>query len=91
MPAELPTACTCSLLLAVTRCVYTSYIIPVYIYICVNIIIYIYIYHGPPKWQKQWTLYCLWSLFYDIELLFWAPLEVQVYIYMGERVQRVAS
>ena len=33
---------------------------------------------GPPKWPKSWTLYCLYSLFWDIGPLFWALLEVQV-------------
>ena len=30
------------------------------------------------KWPKSWTLYCLYSLFWDIGPLFWALLEVQV-------------
>ena len=33
---------------------------------------------GPPKWPKEWTLYCLYSLFWDIGPLFRALLEVQV-------------
>ena len=36
---------------------------------------------GPPKWPKYWTLYCLYCLFWDIGPLFWALLEVQVYIH----------
>ena len=25
---------------------------------------------GPPKWPKEWTLYCLYSLVWDIGILF---------------------
>ena len=32
---------------------------------------------GPPKWLKQWTPSCLYSLSGDIEPLCWALLEVQ--------------
>ena len=41
-------------------------------------LIYVYIYiPGPPKWPKQWTLYCLYSLLWDVGPLFWALMEVQ--------------
>ena len=32
----------------------------------------------PPKFQKEWTLYCLYFLLWDIWQLFWALLQVQV-------------
>ena len=32
---------------------------------------------GPPKWPKSRTLYCLYSLFWDIGPFFWALLEVE--------------
>ena len=43
---------------------------------------------GPPKWPKSWTLYCLYSLFLDIGLLFWALLEVQVRVQL-ERLRQI--
>ena len=35
---------------------------------------------APPKCPKEWTLDCLYSLFWDLGPLFWALLEVQASI-----------
>ena len=36
---------------------------------------------GPPKGPKEWALYCLQSLFWDVGPVFWAPLEVPAVIW----------